>query len=279
MKSREVEGFALREIRHPPGIFIPKHSHPNAHVGFILHGGFTETFTKKTLNCRPLSVSYIAPDLPHTDDFRHGVHCLVFEIAPHRLERVQGLLALRDPIFVHGGRATWLTMRMYSEALQSDNVSALAIEGLALEILAELSHQDARPPAKKPPRWLEQARELLRAHFGETLTHDAVAHVVGVHPVHLATMFRRYFQCTIGEYVRRLRIEFAANQISTSRDSLCEIGLAAGFSDQSHFSKVFKSQTGMTPGRFRETLPGRSRAPYLRPIQDSTTRACFNSHA
>lgn len=254
LKSREVAGFSLREIQHPPGVFIPKHSHENAHVGFILNGGFTEKFARKTLECRPLSVSYLSPGLTHTDDFRHGVHCLVFEIAPQRLERIQSLLALQEPVFAHGGRAAWLTMRMYDEALRSDAVSSLAVEGLALEILAELARQQVEPQGKKPPRWLGQARELLHAQFGETLTHDAMAKIVGVHPVHLATAFRRYFNCTIGEYVRRLRIEFASRQISTSAESLCEIGLAAGFSDQSHFSKVFKNHTGMSPGRFRAHL-------------------------
>src|SRR3954468_6515807 len=95
-KSRAVNGFSLREIRHSAGVFIPKHSHPNAHVGFILDGGFTETFTRKTLECRPLSVSYIAPGLPHTDDFRHGVHCLVFEIAAERHAELQTLLRLDE---------------------------------------------------------------------------------------------------------------------------------------------------------------------------------------
>jgi AraC family transcriptional regulator len=254
LKSRHVAGFALREIQHPPGVFIPRHSHENAHVGFILNGGFTERFATRTLECRPLSVSYLSPGLTHTDDFRHGVHCLVFEIAPHRLARLRPLLGLREPIFVHGGRAAWLTMRMYSEALQTDEASSLAVEGLALEILAELARQQEAVPENKKPRWLEQARELLHAQFGETLTHDRVAHIVGVHPVYLATMFRRHFGCTIGEYVRRLRIEFASRQISGSEDSLCEIAFAAGFSDQSHFSKVFKNHTGMSPGRFRANL-------------------------
>ena len=99
-----------------------------------------------------------------------------------------------------------------------------------------------------------KVREVLHAQFQETLTHDDVAKLVGVHPVHLATVFRRHFGCTIGEYVRRLRIEFASRRIAASDDSLCDVGLAAGFSDQSHFSKVFKQQTGMTPGQFRANL-------------------------
>jgi AraC family transcriptional regulator len=268
LKAREVAGFALKEIWHPVGVFIPKHSHPNAHVGFILEGGFTETFTRKTLECRPLSVSYIAPDLPHTDDFRHGVHCLVFEISPARLARMRDIAAFREPVFVNGGRAAWLTLKMYREALRTDSASSLAIEGLALEILAELSLAEPSGAEQKSPRWLNQARELLHARLAENVTHDEVAESVGVHPVYLATLFRRHFRCTIGEYVRRLRIDFAAREIARSDRSLCEIGLAAGFADQSHFSKVFRLQTGMTPGCFRASLPGRRRPNYLRPIQD-----------
>jgi AraC family transcriptional regulator len=276
LNVREAAGFALKEIRHPEGVFIPKHSHANAHVGFILGGGFTETFSGRTLECRPLSVSYIAPDLPHTDDFRHAVHCLVLEISPARLAEIRDVVGLREPIFVTGGRAAWFALRMYKEGLRSDAASALSIEALALEILAELAQLKAEGATKTPPRWLRQARDLLHARLGENLTHNEVAQDVGVHPVYLATLFRRHFRCTIGEYVRRLRIDFTAGAIANSDRSLCEIALAAGFSDQSHFSKIFKSQIGMTPGSFRETLPGRQRPRYLRPIQDicGRTRVC-----
>ncbi len=185
------------------------------------------------------------------------------------------MVGLQEPIFVNGGRAAWLALKIYSEALRTDSASSLAIEGLALEILAELARIEARPAGTQPSRWLDQARELLHARLGENLTHDEVATSVGVHPVYLATLFRRRFHCTIGEYVRRLRIEFAASELANSNHSLCEIGLAAGFSDQSHFSKVFKSHTGMTPGHFRANLPGRQRRTYLRPIQDILGRSCL----
>ena len=270
-----MNGFVLREIRHPAGVFIPKHSHPNAHVGFILRGGFTETFTRRTLECRPLTVSYIAPGLPHTDDFRHGVHCLVFEISPLRLAEIGEVTNLNEPLFVNGGRPAWLALKLYREALQSDAASSLVIESLGLEILAGLRPAELDVAGKKPPRWLDQARELVHARLDENLTQDEIARSVGVHPVYLATLFRRHFRCTIGEYVRRLRIEFAAGEIANSGQSLCEIALAAGFSDQSHFSKVFKAQTGMSPGHFRENLPGRRRPAYLKPIQDIPSAGRF----
>jgi AraC family transcriptional regulator len=57
----------------------------------------------------------------------------------------------------------------------------------------------------------------------------------------------------VGEYIRRLRIEFACHSLSTST-SLIEVALAAGFADQSHSARAFKLQTGMSPATYRRTL-------------------------
>jgi AraC family transcriptional regulator len=56
----------------------------------------------------------------------------------------------------------------------------------------------------------------------------------------------------VGEYVRNLRIERATLQLAQTELSLAEIALAAGFSDQSHFSNLFRQRTGFSPSRFRE---------------------------
>lgn len=254
LMTREVSGLVLREMIHGPGISIPKHSHERAHVAFILRGVCAERCETKTLECKPLSVSFLAPGLTHSDDFGHGVHCFLVEIEPQRLERLGEALSLDEPMFFDGGVLAWLMMRLYNEAHQTDEASSLAVEGLSLEILAQLSRRRATVSQPKLPRWLKQARDLLHAQFSETLTHDDIANAVGVHPVHLANVFRQHFKCTIGEYIRSLRIEHACREISTSDASLVEIALASGFSDQSHFSKVFKRLVGMTPTQFRTNL-------------------------
>ena len=252
--TREISGLVLRETIHGPGIRIPKHTHERAHVAFILNGVCTERYERKTLECKPLSVSFLAPGITHSDDIRNGVHCFLLELESKHLERVQGALSLDEPVFFEGGVAAWLMMRLYNEAHQNDEASSLAVEGLSLEILAHLSRQRATVSQTKLPSWLKQAREILHTHFPNTLTHDEIANAVGVHPVHLANAFRHHYKCTIGEYIRRLRIEYACREISGSDASLVDIALASGFSDQSHFSKVFKRLAGMTPTQFRTNL-------------------------
>ena len=108
------------------------------------------------------------------------------------------------------------------------------------------------------------AREILRENASEPPSLEALAGTVGVHPVYLARQFRRRYHCTIGEYLRQLRIEAACREISGAQIPLSVVAANAGFYDQSHFSNTFKRYTGMTPTQYRAITrlapPGRSLA-------------------
>jgi AraC family transcriptional regulator len=142
--------------------------------------------------------------------------------------------------------------RLYREFRQMDDVSPLAIEGLLLEILADASRRAVRAHGRRRPRWLEQVRDLLHSRFAERLALAELGEAVNVHPIYLASQFRRHFGCTLGDYLRRLRVDFAARDLAGSETPLWEIALAAGFSDQSHFTRIFKQHTGLTPAAYRE---------------------------
>lgn len=107
-----------------------------------------------------------------------------------------------------------------------------------------------------PPSWLTQARELLHGRFNDSLNLVEIANTVGVHPTHLARTFKKHYRTTVGEYVRRLRLDWATRQLSETEDPIAEIALAAGFYDQSHFSHLFKLHTGFTPAEFRAYSSG-----------------------
>jgi AraC family transcriptional regulator len=78
-----------------------------------------------------------------------------------------------------------------------------------------------------------------------------------VHRGHLARMFRRYYRTTPGEYVRRLRVERACQELKRTNRPLADVAAALGFFDQSHFSGVFRRHTGLTPREYRSTVRGR----------------------
>jgi AraC family transcriptional regulator len=177
---------------------------------------------------------------------------LRIEIEPHRLETTSLFSEIYTrPTHAEGAVLSALAIRLYKEFRTMDNVSALAIEGLMLEILAHMMRHSAEGAGRRPPGWFKQAREFLHEHFDEPLTLAQVGEAVGVHPVYLARSFRHYRHCTVGEYVRRLRIEFACRELINTNLPLAEIALAAGFCAQSHFSSTFKRQTGLTPAQYR----------------------------
>jgi AraC family transcriptional regulator len=198
---------------------------------------------------------FTPPGEIHSEQFHDsGGYCFILEIGPNQMERFHEHSARLDNANnYHVGLPAWLTMRLYREHRQMDEISPLIIEGLGLEIIAEVARPKLRSE-RRPPRWLLQARDLVRAEFSRKLTLNSIAKTVDIHPVHLATMFRQHYRQTVGEYVRQLRIEYVCGEISTSDAPLVDIALAAGFSDQSHLSKTFKQFTGMSPARFRATL-------------------------
>jgi AraC family transcriptional regulator len=79
----------------------------------------------------------------------------------------------------------------------------------------------------------------------------------GVHPAHLARSFRRHFRCTVGEYLRRLRVEEAGRRLANSDEPLVAVALAAGYADQAHFTKAFRRATGTTPAEYRRSSRAR----------------------
>jgi AraC-like DNA-binding protein len=58
--------------------------------------------------------------------------------------------------------------------------------------------------------------------------------------------------CTVGEYLRRLRFEFACQQILSTETPLCDVANDAGFADQSHFNRIFRIKMGITPYMYRK---------------------------
>jgi AraC family transcriptional regulator len=253
VRSAQTAEFALTETAYAPEVELPKHSHEEACFVIILQGNFTETFGKRTRFCKPLDVIFRPSDEVHSDLFhRAGGRCLNVEMTPRWLERIRTRsVALKSSAYFRGGLLSQLALRLYKEFRGADAASSLATEGLMLQIAAEASRRSNGVSGHRPPPWLEEAREIIRAQFASRLTHSFIAESVGVHPVHLAATFHQFYRCTIGEYVRRLRIEAACREMSTSDAPLARIALAAGFYDQSHFSRLFKRFTGMTPARYR----------------------------
>ena|SRR2546423_1716744 len=260
LENREVAGFRLTETAYPARLRLPVHSHERPYFCFILQGVYDEIYGRKGRVCRRSMLVYHPSGEVHAQHFKETAGRLFrIEVSPAWLERVRAVTpVLNDSLEFQGGPLPWLAAKVHLEFREMDEVSPLAIEGLTLEIVAAASRRrSAHVLHEKPPRWLAQAREMIHARASERLTLSSLAQSANVHPVYLAREFRRHYRCTVGEYVRRLRIEKACREIINSDAPLVEIATAAGFYDQSHFSKIFKRLTGLTPAAYRATFRSR----------------------
>jgi len=256
LKLQEIAGFTLFETLYPPGLKQPRHTHTLASFSFVLAGNYVENHGRQKRTRQPSTIIFHPPQESHSVNFQsEQVRILSVQVDCARLAYIrEHSIVLDSSASRRTETISWLGHRIYREFRRANTVSTLAIEGLIFEILAEASRTHAATCEGKSPFWLKQARDFLHDNFLESLVFEDVAKAVGVHPVHLARVFHEKNGCTMGEYVRRLRVEFACQQISTTKLPLCEIALAAGFADQSHLTKTFKALFNLTPSEYRKNF-------------------------
>ena len=251
IRWRRLPGLVLAEIKFAPGERI--HTDVQARARFVLavRGQLVDARAPREEQRRALVFQPAGPTAPLRASAR-GATCLILEMDDGWLARAreQAPVLTRAASF-HDGLVLHLAHRLYGEFRLRDDVSRLAIESLALGVLAEASRRARRAERLQPPAWLVRARTLVEQRFADRLLLATVAAMVGVHPVHLARAFRRTYDTTFAGYIRELRVEYARNQLATGTTSLSGIAAAAGFCDQSHFCRSFRRATGLSPAEYR----------------------------
>ncbi len=254
--SFKVSEIGLTEIIYPPKHKTAEHSHELAYFSLTLNGNYTKLYGTQRVECVPQTLVFHPPYQKQSGCCgESGGRAFLIEIQSQLFEHINRHAVITDRLTVcRGGSLIRFAMRLYKEFRHMDELSPLTIEGLALEMLAQASRRRDKDSHLKGQPWLEQAREIIDTSFAEALTIPRLAKLVGIHPVYLASEFRKAYHTTIGEYTRKLRVDFACREISGTDTPLVQIALASGFSSQSHFCSTFKRMTGMTPAYYRAML-------------------------
>ena len=253
-----ANGFCFTEKAYASRVTLPTHAHELPHFCLVLAGNYQENIAGRMFQRQPASLVFYPPDVSHGEQhFSHGRHFLV-EIDFQSLDRVRNYGArLCEPALLGTEASLWLAARMYREFSERDGFSALVLESISTELLVAASRQHPHGAERRPPLWLKQVKEFLNENFSEPPGLTEIAAAVDIHPTHLARVFRRFESCTVGDYVRAVRINFARRRMLESNEPLVTIALAAGFADQTHFTRSFKRVTGMTPTEFRRAFAPR----------------------
>lgn len=253
LRRRTVRGARFTEGTHRAGGVIPWHTHEDATMCLVLHGRFAEYSSGHVADCHPSSLKFMPAGERHWNRFHVGdVHGFMAELDSTPFSSDPPLLAAlsRQVQFVTGPEVT-LARRLYGEFQKNDSAAPLAMEGLLLELLAQLARTSERLRPGDCPPWARRAREIVREYVATPLSVAAIADEVGVHPATLARGFRRAFGCSIGDMQRQLRLELALTDLADSARPLAQVAQRAGFYDQSHFTNLFRRAYGTTPARYR----------------------------
>ena len=261
LRRAEAGGFTLTEGIHADGSAISWHTHDTPTICCVLEGGFVEVARGSSLTCTPTTIKFMPAGERHSDRFDLGpARGILIEVNQNRSETLKPYAGiLEEQKSFHGGQVWACVTRLIRELELMDAVSPLAIEGVLLELLAVASRSEERLPGTAP-RWLRLVEEMIEDRLGTQFELGDIAGVAGVHPVTLARSFRRVHGCTMGEYIRRRRVERAIEQLRVSGSTLAEIALLNGFADQSHFCNLFRRYTGVTPSQFRRSALNRSKS-------------------
>lgn len=251
--ASRVEALAVSfghvtSMRFPAGLELPPHSHPDTNIAVVLAGGWFTGSEAADRECFAPHVVVEPAGEVHANRFGPiETAVLSLSLQAERLGSVVGdvtrrFLHVRDPYI------EVLARRAANELERPDDVTPLAVEAAALELVARLARSAG---LERRPTWLDKVRTFLHDRYADPLSLNEIADAVGIEPDRLARGFRRAYGEPLGDYLRQIRVNAAARLLATTDEPISQVAGEVGFADQSHLTRWF--------GRYYETTPGRYR--------------------
>jgi AraC family transcriptional regulator len=251
LRRIELTSSALTSTAYPPRLRLTPHAHTAAFLLFVRDGGFLEQHGSRSERCDRFSCIYRPAYDEHANAFDDGGAVLsAIDLSPAWIARIREAGFADERFRVRSPFVDQFADRLEAELTAPDSMSEMVIESLVTEVIVFASRSASRSRGGRNA-WPERARRLIEEDFASPLSLAGIASAVGVHPVHLARQFRASQGCTVGDYIRRVRVGFARRELVMTDRPIAEIALSAGFFDQSQLTKTFKRVTGRTPGAYR----------------------------
>ncbi len=271
---RSAAGLRFSEVDYGSSRKWTPHTHWRAFFALLLRGRYVESFGSGRIDLayEPFDLGFHPEAMQHADRIAaDGTRFLLIELDETWVRRLRECSpeAASQPQMCRGA-ATTLALRAYRE-LRAAGVSPSA-EGLVLELLAGLL---PRTPERTAPSWIATVLEWIDTEYPSRLALTEIARQLRLHPVYVSRAFRTHTGQTVSERLAQARLRYAARRLAEPGAALADIAVDAGFADQSHFTKVFKRETGMTPGDYRAA--GDSACDRMKSAADAIACATFSA--
>jgi AraC-like DNA-binding protein len=157
-----------------------------------------------------------------------------------------------DQELLEKGMMLYDALYSWAKDLQKVKHTQQPVENILLDVFNNFIKNKPNSK-KKAPAWVQELKEFIQDHIDTNLSLKELSKDLEINASYLSRKFSTYFDDqSFGEYIRRQRIEKAKELIQSSNYSLTEIAYLTGFSDQSHFSRIFKKTTGKNPSAFKK---------------------------
>lgn len=226
------------------------HAHKNPQISFVLEGGNIENRKRKQIERVCGSINFYHAFEPHQNIYQvfpskhFSIEIDWKFLAKYELQENQVNAAVEENPF-----SKFIFLKILKEVLLNDSFTRGSVEMLFLELANNASLPKKRGVSQN---WVPVLREILNENWNRQPSLQELSDEIGIHPVTISGNFRKYFSSTYGEYMRKIKIDRSLKMIRESSQSLTQVGYACGFADQSHFTRIFKNQTGFLPKQYQK---------------------------
>lgn len=257
--TRSAGDFRITVKDFAPGARLGRHCDPGGSICVVLSGRVSERDARQQLLVEAGGALFRPADQPHSDQVDcRGARVVTVSASPAALATLgRHRLRVDRPVASRSADVAATGARLQQALADEAPGTGLILEGLSLELFGRVLRGDRAPHRPWPPRWLDAVRERLDAEPQRAYTLQQLSRQAGVSSAHLASSFRARYGESVGEFLRRTRVEAASRRLASGDEPLAEIAVACGFCDQSHLTRVFRRHTGLTPGAWRRAARGR----------------------
>jgi AraC-like DNA-binding protein len=244
-----------------------RHSHDCFSIGMTTYGVQSFRCKRQAYNSQVGDLVLFNPDEDHdghagtADGFRYTIFYLPESLVRSCVDADAGLNP--SPYFgtAHGVDPAIAAMfSRLSHALSSASLESLWAESVLRDFLGKLlaRYGETSFPNPIPSRpvgveRMRRVREYMRAHFQRDITVAELAGIAGLSSAHFTRAFHSCFHVPPHVHLNSLRISHAKTLIRL-RLPLSEVALESGFVDQSHLTRRFKGNTGISPSQWRKMI-------------------------
>lgn len=259
-RDNDLPFFELKSC-NTSALSYKKHAHEEYSIGIVDQGKSRFWYEGKVDEVHSKTMVFLPPDLVHSCNPVNR-NQWEYKMLYVRREWVQGLMESREsnilnnPIVKNVSKCG--NIKTVSRILENvkakinpleKEASILAVFELALSGEKKVCPVNVKSEQPK----LKITKEYLQNYFTQKVTLDQLEQVSGVNKFHIIRLFKEQFKIPPHAFQTMLRINYAKKELGKNRQT-AEIALDAGFYDQSHFIKVFKSYTGVTPDRYQKLI-------------------------